>query len=84
LSLSFCGEADGSQGGDDLFLGSENSLVGDDELNDGRILLAAIDIVLDVERTNFIWGREAFDLTVISPSSVVCSGQQLRFPLTRW
>jgi hypothetical protein len=84
LSLSFRGEADGSQGGDNLFLGSENSLVGDDELEDGRILFATIDIVFDVESTNFIWRREAFDLTKINQPSVACPDRQLRFSLTRW
>jgi hypothetical protein len=55
-------EADGRKGLDDLLLGGEDALVSKNELEDGGVLLAAIDVVLDVERADLVGRREALDL----------------------
>lgn len=61
--LALIREADGSKGLDDLLLASLNALIRDDELENGGVGFAAIDIVLDVECANLIGRREAFNLT---------------------
>jgi hypothetical protein len=57
-------EANGTKGIDDLSLGGLYALISDDELQDSGILLAAIDIVFDVESADFLGRREALDLAV--------------------
>lgn len=57
-------EADGLKRLLDLSLLGGDALVSEDKLQDGRVLLASVDVVLDVESADFIRGGEAFNLTV--------------------
>ena len=62
--LALIGETDGRERLDDLLAGRLNTLVRDDELEDRGILLATVNVVLDVEGADLVGGREALDLAV--------------------
>ena len=64
LRLPLIGEADGSKRLNDLLPAGLDTLVGADKLEDGGVLLATIDVVLNVERTDLVGGREALDLSM--------------------
>lgn len=64
VSLALIGETDGGEGLDDLLLGDDDTLVGENELKDRGILLGTINVVLDVEGTDLVGGRETLDLAV--------------------
>jgi hypothetical protein len=68
LGLTLITETDRGKGGNGLLPGALDTLVGDDELENGGVLLASVDVVLNVEGAYLIGGREAFDLTVTSMS----------------
>ena len=62
LLLPLIGEADGSESLNDLLLGRLDALVGEDEVKDGGVGLATVDVVLDIERADLVGGREALNL----------------------
>jgi hypothetical protein len=62
LALAHVVEADGRECLDDLLLARLNALRLEDEVEDSRLLLSAVDVVLDVERADLVRGREALDL----------------------
>ena len=70
LSLSLVRETDRSEGLDDLLLANLDTLVGQNELEDGCLLLAAVNVMLDVESADLVGGREALDLTVSNKDTI--------------
>jgi hypothetical protein len=63
--LALGGEADGLEDGAALGLGLENTLVLDDERDDGVLGLVSVDIVLDVEGADLVGRRESLNLSVV-------------------
>ena len=63
LLLALIVEADGGEGLNNLRLAGLDTLVAEDELQDRGVLLAAVDVVLDVEGADLVGRREALDLT---------------------
>lgn len=63
LLLTLLRESDGRERFDDLLLIRLDAGVRQDERQNRRIRLGAVDVVLDVERANLIRRREAFDLS---------------------
>ena len=64
LLLALVVEADGGESLDDLRLAGLDTLVAEDELQDRGVLLAAVDVVLDVEGADLVGRRETLDLAV--------------------
>jgi hypothetical protein len=64
LALALIGETDGSKSLNDLLLVNHDALVVKNELENRGVLLATIDVVLDVEGANLIRRGEALDLAV--------------------
>jgi hypothetical protein len=62
LALTNVVKPDRRKSFDDLLLLCLDSLVADDELKDGRVLLRAVDVVLDIEGPNLIRRRETLNL----------------------
>jgi len=65
ISLALIVEAYRGKGRDNLSLVREDTLVTQDEVKDGGLSLRPVDIVLDVEGSDYVWGWETLDLTVI-------------------
>jgi len=63
--LALGGEADGLEDGAALGLGLEDTLVLDDERDDGVLGLVSVDIVLDVEGADLVGRRESLNLSVV-------------------
>lgn len=63
--LALGGEANGLEDGAALGLGLEDTLVLDDERDDGVLGLVSVDIVLDVEGADLVGRRESLNLSVI-------------------
>ena len=61
--LPLVAETHGSKGLDDLLLVGENTLVRQDEGENRGILLATVDVMLDVKSADLVRRGEAFDLT---------------------
>ena len=61
--LAFVVETDSTEGFNDLSFGTLDTLVVKDELKDGCVFLRTVNVVLDVEGSDFFWGRESFNLT---------------------
>jgi len=62
--LALIVEANSGEGLDDLSLSGLDARVADNELQNSGVLLAIIDIVLDVERANFFRGRETLNPSI--------------------
>ena len=64
MLLPLIREADGGEGLDDLLLGGLDTRVGQDEVENSGVGLAAVDVVLDVEGADLVRGGETLDLAV--------------------
>ena len=64
LSLALIVETNRGKGGDNFRLVSKDTLVAQDEVEDGSFSLGTVDVVLNVERSDNIGGWEALDLSV--------------------
>ena len=64
MLLPLIAEPYGCERLNNLRLLSKHALVGQDEFKNRCGLLASVNVVLDVERADYIWGRETFDLTI--------------------
>lgn len=64
LSLALIRESDRGKGLDDLLATDENASIREDELKYGGALLAAVNVVFDVESADLIRGGETLNLAV--------------------
>jgi hypothetical protein len=65
LCLTPISKADRGQRFNNFSLGSKDALVCENELQDGRVFLAAVNVVFNVERPDFIGRRETLNLATI-------------------
>ena len=64
LSLTLVTETNRCKGLDDVLPGGENTLVSDNELKNGSVFFAPVNVVLNIKGANLIRRWEALDLTV--------------------
>jgi len=68
ISLALVVEAYRGKGRDNLSLVGEDTVVTQDEVEDRGLSLGAVNVVLDVEGSDYVWGWEALYLAVVEYS----------------